>query len=192
MKCRVARCPAEALAAAPKVKRGGLIPPLLALCAPHAARYAREYDRHFKPIVLRLARRWLVRNGIAKDRVGAVLEEMGNEARLLSWQATWLQMVDLELLQAGGALGSSKVDEGPPKPKPSVGQRAQLPEHATRAGQAAIAARAADAAQVDQQLQADLQAYAKGRRMELEHDLRVQRREEAVARAKQRKGAKAE
>lgn len=195
MKCSVFRCPSAAVDYFVGIRKGRLHPPEVPLCAAHGKRYAEEFHRHFSPMVARLSRRWQIARRQTLARVEAVLSEMDREMRRRSWQATWLQMVDLELLNSGegllvtkgrmGANGEFMADGAEVPPRPSA-TRLALPEHATRAGQAAIAARAADAAQVERQLAADVDAYAKGRRMELEYELREQHRQEAAARARQK------
>jgi hypothetical protein len=67
----------------------------------------------------------------------------------------------------------------PPKPYPGYTlPPIVLPEHATRAGQAAIAKRNREQAALEAQLKSDVEEYARGRRMELELELRTKRETE--------------
>lgn len=190
MKCTIFRCSREGVAP-PKPKKGLLLPPPLELCGEHQLRYRKEYTQHFKPLVSRLAKRWLTSNGLAQSRAEAVVEELQGLDRLRNWQAHWLQMIDLELLNAGhgGQQGDLKVIDGQevwvPKgeePRPSAPSAVReylkpttLPPNATRAGQAQLRRIAAEDALLEQQLRAQTEEFVTGQRAVLTQELKLKR-----------------
>ncbi len=119
------------------------------LCKVHRDRYRKAYGRHWHS------------HG----------SHVGEEGRYASWVATWLQQVDEELL--------NELSLPPERTKPSYPGYSLppvvLPEEATRAGQTAIATRGNEQAALEAQLKADISDYARGRRMELEHELKMKR-----------------
>lgn len=126
------------------------------LCVSHDARCAKDFARRFP--------------------LG------GDSVQVESWRATWMQMVDAELLNAKSAA-----------PEPSKGysnyasRPVNLPESATKAGQAALDKRAKEQNKLEAQLALDVADYARGRRMELELELKTKR---AVAARTERNGVK--
>lgn len=198
MKCLVPRCKAEAVDP-PRDRKNFQVPPL-PLCGEHQKRYRKEYHRHFDPIIRGLSKRWKVGIEVVKGRVHDVFDESAKASRLMSWQATWVQMVDLELLNSGNALGTQKgrwqtidgeevwVPDGstprPSAPRPSappgsVKERyARLPEEATDAGKAAIAKRQAEENLLEQRLRHETAEFAKGQRQVLELELKMKREAE--------------
>jgi hypothetical protein len=125
------------------------------------------------------------------------LKQALGPAQQRSWQATWLQMVDLELLNVGiGAQrGDWKMIDGvdvwvPIGTEPRPSQPASyphysarppgpLPEHATKAGQAAIAKRLAEQELLERKLAAEISDFSRGQRQVLELELKVKRATEA-------------
>lgn len=193
MKCSVFRCPIEASTAALRPVRSRNAPrsppiviPELDLCTDHQKRYQSDYVRHFGPLVDNLARKWMVQRGVAKTRVDDVITELTSEGRMRTWQAHWLQMIDLELQHSGKGLYASEVKEEPkPKPRPSIPAKyALLPEHATPEGQMAIAKRAAEEQLLEQRLARETAEFAAGQRQVLQQELKVRREVEARKRKK--------
>jgi hypothetical protein len=121
------------------------------LCAGHRTRFRKAHYKHF--------------HGVS---------HLAEEARYATWVATWAQQMDAEL--------ESDVRLPPEPPKSSYAEYASklanLPEHATQAGQAAIAKRNKEQAALEKQLAADAAEYARGRRMELELELKTKREAE--------------
>lgn len=210
MKCILFRCPREAVAA-PAATKKLIRPPLMDLCAEHQRRYQRDYTKHFKPLVMKLAKRWLTGNGVAQSRAEAVVEELQDEGHLKSWQAHWMQMIDLELLNAGhgagGVKGEMKVVDGQEvwvpqaeiQPRPSApthpsavaeyARKTTLPEHATQKGQSAIARRLAEEMLLERRLQAETAEFQRGQRAVLTQELKTKRETELLAAAKKAKGS---
>lgn len=204
MKCLIPRCKAEVVVS--RKPRNGLLPPPLDLCGPHQNRYRKAYREHFQPMFDRLSkkRRRVVNGRPAPSRPEDVVAAWASgSSREKSWQATWLQMVDLELLNEG--MGGQKgtwekrdgvevwVPEGS-TPRPSYPGYARLPsgslpEEAYPEGQAAIAKRNAEQRRLEQQLAADAAEYQRGRRMELELELKTKRLVEQRAAFKKAKKA---
>jgi hypothetical protein len=97
--------------------------------------------------------------------------------------STWVQMVDAELLNSG--VGAQSFDgvwvpEGTEPPRPSYPgytprKAGPLPEHATRAGQAAIAKRAAERDLLERKLAAETADFNRGQRQVLELELKTKR-----------------
>lgn len=202
MKCTVFRCNREPVAP-PRPKNGFLQPPRLELCGEHQVRYRKDYTKHFGPLVDRLAKRWMVSRGVAQSRAQAVVDELLSENRVRNWQAHWLQMIDLELLNAGhgghrvkwdDALGAYVPEGSEPRPSAPSAVReylkpTQLPEHATREGQVAIQKRAAEEALLESQLKAQTEEFARGQRAVLTQELKV-KREVELRRAAAKKAEK--
>jgi hypothetical protein len=111
-----------------------------------------------------------------------------------------MQMIDLELLNSGqgGQKGRWETVDGlevwvpesgaRPTPRPSYPgypqKRAELPEHATREGQARIAKREAEQQLLEQRLAAETAEFHRGQRMVLELELKTKRATEAMRKAK--------
>lgn len=188
MSCAVPRCGKDV---SPVVKRKGrLAAPPMDLCAEHRSRYEREYRRHYAQLIAHLERQWKVGRKTARERADAVIDALSQLAHVKSWQNTWLQMVDLELLHAGHGGGQRvretkdgyvpEVDSNAPRPSvtgitPVPAARTALPERATRDGQAAIAKREAEQQLLERRLAADRAEFDRGRRMELELELKTKR-----------------
>ncbi len=180
MKCSIPRC--EHPPAPPARKRKWhLIAPQLDLCEAHGLRYAKEFNRHFEPLVSKLSRRWKVQPKIAQERMDAVLQELAASGTLRSWQSTWIQMVDDEILN------SLKEPSEPPKSSQPVSPPLVLPEHATREGQAAIAKRKVEEDELEHKLKGDIAEFMKGQRQVLELELKTKREAEAREKAKAKK-----
>lgn len=204
MSCAVSRCGKDV---SPVVKRKGrLAAPLINLCGEHRPRYEREYRRHYVQLIAHLERQWKVGRKTARERADAVIDALSQLAHVKSWQNTWLMMVDMELLHAGHGGGQRvrETKEGyvpevdPNAPRPSVvgitpvpAMRTPPPESATRAGQAAIAKREAEQQLLERQLAADRAEYDRGRRMELELELKTKRATEQLREAARRAKEKA-
>lgn len=149
----VASCRVAATESKPSGPSSAPIP----LCPPHRVRYGKAYARH-----------WHQKS------------HLGDEKRYASWVATWLQQMDLELI--------NEYVLPPERPRPYPGYDLPpivLPEEATRPGQTAIAKRNKEQAAMERQLAQDIADYSRGRRMELEHELKMKRieaqKEAAVA-----------
>jgi hypothetical protein len=178
------------------------MPPELRLCDSHGKRYVKDWRIHFMPVITKLSKKWLVRRGIAQGRTEDVLRALSDEMHTASWQATWVQMVDLELLNQGhgGQRGRWEtvdgaevwVPEGEPKPRPSYPgypRKApeRLPEAAYPEGQRAIAKRVAEQQLLEQRLAAETEAFQRGQRQVLELELKTKRATEAMRKAKEKK-----
>lgn len=190
MKCSVPRCPEQVVAPSTGRRKGRLVPPALDLCKDHRRRFEREYDHHYAPAVDELKKRWKSSHKVTQERLAAVCEALVNAGHVKSWMSTWLQMVDLEMLNAGNGTQEGLL-LSPPKPSVSITpvKRTDLPEHATREGQAAIQKREAEQQLLEKKLAADRAEYERGRRMELELELKTKREAElraAVKRAKEK------
>jgi hypothetical protein len=109
----------------------------------------------------------------------------------VTFMSTWIQMVDAELLNSG--VGAQKgvmsvdgvwVPEGTEAPRPSYPgytprKAGPLPEHATKAGQAAIAKRQAEQELLERKLAAETAEFNRGQRQVLELELKTRRAAEA-------------
>lgn len=171
MFCQVARCGKHAVAVVWK----NIVP--LDLCEEHGERYRKEYRKHFSPMVDLLSQKWMVQWSAASGRltdVAEALRQCGAPSFVVSWQSSWLQMVEAEVLNDGHDQVGVKPPSVSSYSKP--GKPLALPEHATRAGQAAIARRRTEDDELEKKLQADATEYQRGRRMELELELRTKRR----------------
>lgn len=152
---------------------GRFLPPELPLCRVHGARQRADFWYHC---------------GKLKRALGP--------AQQRSWQATWIQVIDLELLHSGEGAQSQKGDwkmvdgvdvwvpAGSEAPRPSypgyaVKKADPLPEHATRAGKAAIAKRIAEQELLERRLAAETADFNRGQRQVLELELKVKRETEA-------------
>lgn len=139
------------------------------------------------------------RHPVARARAAEVVQAWATNgtARTKSWVATWVQMVDLELLNDPSVkkvLGAQKVklsesgewvpdDGAKPSSFPAYAKKKEgpLPEGATRAGQAAIAKRAAEEEALTKKLHADTVEFARGQRQLLEFELKGRRIAEELA-----------
>lgn len=210
MKCSVPRCKEEAVV--PRKPRRELTPPELDLCKVHRDRYVRDYRRHFQPMLDALKKkppqRRVVRGRKPVHAPEALVQAWASSssAREQSWLATWLQMIDNEILNnpLSKFFGAEKgkwsddgktwIPEGSAAPRPSAypgyvtKPRDPLPEHATRAGQAAIAKRAAEQDLLERRLAAEIADFQRGQRQVLELELKVKR--EAELRAAQKASGK--
>lgn len=87
-----------------------------------------------------------------------------------SWLATWIQMVDLELQNALVA------PPAPPKSSYFTYPKISLPLVATKAGQVQVKRELKEMDLLEAQLALDVVEYTRGRRMELEYELREKRK----------------
>lgn len=172
MKCTIPRCGEQSEGASERDQKH--VPPPLALCTPHQNRYRNDYRLHCSSF-----------------------RQSHTEAQARSWQATWIQMVDLEMLNVG--IGAQRgewatvdgvdvwVPEGTAAPNASyphykARKPDPLPEHAYRSGQAAIAKREAEQQLLERKLAAETQEFNRGQRQVLELELKTKRATESRAR----------
>lgn len=136
-------------------------------CGSHQAEYQAALKLHFGPLATELQERWKIPRSKVWQRIDSVLQSE-HYAHFTSWRATWLQMVDNELLNA------MTLPPEPPKssyfkPHPPI----VMPQEAYRAGQAKLAANAVERKKLEAQLDSDVADYRRGRRMELELELKT-------------------
>lgn len=124
------------------------------LCAQHTARHRTAFKHHFS------------KSPSVREFDSNAVSEKAAE----SWFATWVQMVDLEM---------QNELKAPPEPAKSsyfTYPKVTVPAHATKAGQAALKIQAKEQDLLESQLAMDVADYARGRRMELEYELREKRK----------------
>lgn len=201
MKCAVPRCPIVGVVVPNRrsVDVGPAAPPM---CSAHRDRFIRSFRQHFESMRSKLTKG--SKHHVVKARAAALIQAwaVSNNAKIKSWVATWVQMVDLELLNSGSGLGVQKgrlsetgefVPDGaevrlPSYPSYAKKKEAPLPEHATRAGQAAITKRVAEQELLERRLAAESADFIKGQRQVLELELKTKRAAELRASAKRAKG----